>query len=260
MGPAGRRVRDTFVELADTLVDDFDIIDFLDRLTERCVELLGVDACGLLLVDHYGILNLVAASTEAARLLELFQLQNAEGPCLDSYRTGEPVQCPDLAAARTRWPSFAPTAQRAGYVAAHALPMRLREEVVGALNLFQGAPDQEPSDKPGEGAAKAPAPLDSETIELGQALANAATLGILHRRAVIQHSLVSEQLQAALTSRIIIEHAKGILSAQQNITVEEAFTALRDHARGHNQLLRDVAQAVIDGTATLEPTIRRNPD
>lgn len=251
MVPASGRVRDAFVELADTLVDDFDIVDFLGRLTDRCVELLGVDACGLLLVDHRGVLNLVAASTESARLLELFQLQNSEGPSLDSYRTGQPVQCPDLAAARTRWPSFVRTAQRAGYVAACALPMRLREEVIGTLSLFQGAP--------GEGAAVAPVPLDDETIELGQALANAATIGVLHHRAVVQHTLVSEQLQIALDNRVIIEQAKGILSARQNITVEAAFTLLRDYARGHDQLLRDVAQAVIDGTATIEPAIRRKP-
>ncbi len=236
MAVLDRRVRDVFVELTDTLVDDFDIIDFLDRLAVRCVELLGVSACGLLLVDHRDTLNLLAASTEQTRLLELFELQNSEGPCLEAYQSGAVVNGHDLADDR-RWPRFAPAARAAGFTSVTALPMRLRQQVIGAMNLFsagQGAPDD-------------------DTLELGQALANAATIGILHQRAPRRREVVAEQLQGALNSRILVEQAKGFLAERQDVSVDDAFIVLRDHARaGHLQLL-DVAQAVIDGTLTIPP-------
>src|SRR5690348_11735149 len=136
MSATDRRVREVFIELSDTLVDDFDIIEFLDRLAARCSELLGVSACGILLADHHGVLNLVAASTEQARLVELTQLQNSEGPCLDAFSTGHPVQHPDLREAQDRWPRFTAAAVGAGYLSVQALPMRLRDTVVGAVNLF----------------------------------------------------------------------------------------------------------------------------
>jgi transcriptional regulator with GAF, ATPase, and Fis domain len=228
-----RRVRDVFVELTDTLVDDFDIIDFLDRLAARCVELLDVTACGLLLVDHRGNLNLLAASTERARLLELFQLQNSQGPCLETYRSGRSVHCADLsgADATARWPRFAPAAAKAGFTSVHALPMRLRTDVIGAMNLF-GA---------GQG------PLDDATIELGQTLANAATIGIVHQRALHHREMVTEQLQGALNSRILIEQAKGFVAEREGVSVDDAFVALREYARGGNRKLVEVAEAVIGG-------------
>lgn len=184
-----RRVREAFVELTDTLVTDFDIIEYLERLAARCTGLLGVTACGVMVVDHHGTLNLVAASTEQARLLELSQLQNAEGPCLDTYRTGKPVQCSDLASADVPWPAFSGAARAAGFAAVQALPMRLRDQVIGALNLF--------SIESG--------PLDADKVSLGQALADAATIGIVHQRALARSEIVAEQLQTALNSRITIE-------------------------------------------------------
>jgi transcriptional regulator with GAF, ATPase, and Fis domain len=232
MSTIDRRARDTFVELADTLVADYDVIDFLDMLARRAVDLLGVTACGLLLVDHHQVLNLVAASSEQTRLLELFQLQNSEGPCLDCYHTGMPVHSSDLAEVEERWPLFAPAAIDTGYAAVQALPMRLRDATIGAMNLFSAAP----------GA------LDPEAIALGQALADVATIGILHERAVRQHEVVTGQLQAALNTRILIEQAKGVLAERLSISVDDAFTALRGHARAGNHKLRDVATAVIDGS------------
>lgn len=136
----------TFVELADNLVADFDLIDFLRLLTDRCVGLLGASAAGVLLADRDGELRVVAASDEQVRLLELFQLQNDEGPCLDCFRTGAPVAVADLGAATIRWPHFAVQARRGGFGAVQALPMRLRDEVVGALNLFRATPA--PSTRP----------------------------------------------------------------------------------------------------------------
>jgi transcriptional regulator with GAF, ATPase, and Fis domain len=232
-----RRVREAFIELTDTLMTDFDIIDFLERLAVRCTEVLGVAACGVLLADHHGVLNLVAASTEQARLLELSQLQNAEGPCLDAYRTGKAVQCADLAGADAPWPVFGGAARTAGFAAVQALPMRLREQVLGALNLF----------------SVVPAPLDADTVSLGQALADAATIGIVHQRAMARSEIVAEQLQAALNSRIVIEQAKGFLAERLALTVEDAFTVLRRYARDNNRKLTDTAADIIGGRVDLVP-------
>jgi hypothetical protein len=232
MSTTDRRVRDAFVELADTLVADYDVIDFLDTLALRTVDLLDVTACGLLLVDHHQILNLVAASSEQTRLLELFQLQNSEGPCLECYTSGAPVQCPDLTEVGQRWPLFAPAAVDTGYLAVQALPMRLRDTTIGALNLF--------SDVSGA--------LDPEAVAIGQALADVATIGILHERALRRQEEIAGQLQSALNSRILIEQAKGVLAERLGISVDNAFTSLRDYARSGNRKLRDVALAVIDGS------------
>ncbi|NUR99134.1 MAG: GAF and ANTAR domain-containing protein [Kribbellaceae bacterium] len=238
MSTSDRRVREVFIELSDTLVDDFDIIEFLDRLSVRCSELLGVAACGILLADHHGVLHLVAASTEQARFVEQTQLQNLEGPCLDAFRTGHPVQEADLRTAAGRWPRFATAAVEAGFLSVHAVPMRLRESTLGAVNLF------------GELAE----PLENETIALGQALADAATIGILHQRALAQQEVITEQLQTALNSRILIEQAKGYLSHRLSVGVDEAFAVLRRYSRSNNRRLTDVADDVVNGRLVLPPT------
>ncbi|WP_328999282.1 GAF and ANTAR domain-containing protein [Kribbella sp. NBC_00709] len=235
MSASDRRVREVFIELSDTLVDDFDIIEFLDRLAARCSELLGVSACGILLADHHGALNLVAASSEQARLVELSQLQNLEGPCMDSFSTGRPVQVADLRDARTRWPRFSAAAIETGYLSVQALPMRLRDTVLGAVNLFSRSTGQ----------------LDADTIRLGQALADAATIGIVHQRALARQEVVTEQLQTALNSRILIEQAKGFLSHSLDIDVDEAFNILRTYARANNRRLTDVANEVVLARLTL---------
>jgi GAF domain-containing protein len=235
MSPSDNQAWRAFVKVADTLVADFDIIEFLAMLSEYGVELLGVSACGILLADAEGRLNLVAASTEQARVLELTQLQNAEGPCLDAFRTLSPVTCADLATAGDRWPAFAPAALAAGYPAVHAMPMRLREQAVGAFNLFSAVPG----------------PLDDETIELAQALADVATIGILHERAIHRHEVVAEQLQVALNSRIVIEQAKGVLAERHQLSIDHAFTTLRRYARVNNLKLADVARAVAAGELSI---------
>jgi transcriptional regulator with GAF, ATPase, and Fis domain len=231
MAANDRRVREAFIELTDTLVRDFDIIDFLERLAGRCAELLGVSACGVMLADRHGVLNLAAASTEQGRLMGLAQLQAGEGPGLDAYRGGTPVQQADLAGPGQPWPVFARAAQAAGFAAVHALPMRLREETLGTLNLFSGSPGL----------------LDEDTVALAQALADAATIGILHQRAVARHELVAEQLQAALDSRVVIEQAKGFLAERLAISVDMAFGLLRGYARDHNRKLTAVAADVVEG-------------
>ncbi|MCX4977818.1 GAF and ANTAR domain-containing protein [Streptomyces sp. NBC_00620] len=225
----------TFVELADNLVADFDLIDFLRLLTDRCVGLLGASAAGVLLADRDGELRVVAASDEQVRLLELFQLQNDEGPCLDCFRTGAPVAVADLGAATIRWPHFAVQARRGGFGAVQALPMRLRDEVVGALNLFRATPG----------------PFDPAATPLAQALADVATISLLQQRSAHRSTVLNEQLQTALNSRVLIEQAKGKLAERQNIDMERAFSALRGYARAHNRRLSDVARAFIDDSEPL---------
>lgn len=227
-----RALAEAFVEVADTLVDDFDVIDFLHVLAEHCVRLLDVDAAGLMLADHRGTLHASAASSENARLLELFELQADAGPCVDCYRSGAPVVNADLDANAERWPQFAEAARLAGFVSVHALPLRLRETVIGALNLF----------------CSSPAPLGEQDVRVGQALADVATIGILAQRGLAQADLIATQLQNALNSRIAIEQAKGALAERHQITVDEAFAILRRHARANNLRISDLARDVATGS------------
>lgn len=236
------QLADVFVEMADTLVDDFDVIDFLHVLTERCVQLLGISAAGLLLTDGQGTLQMVAASSERTRLLELFQLQTHQGPCVDCFRTGQPVSVADLSTGG-RWPRFAAAAAEVGFAAVHALPMRLRSEVIGALNFFDTSP----------GA------LDQGKLRIGQALADVATIGLLQQRAIHRSGVVTEQLQTALNSRVLIEQAKGIMAERLHLDVADAFALLRSRARNHNRRLSDLARAIVDGTEQIPPAWKPRP-
>ncbi|MDF2976998.1 MAG: transcriptional regulator [Actinomycetospora sp.] len=221
---------EAFVRLADTLVTDYDVIDLFHGLCADCVTLLDADAAGLLLTDQRGSLQLVSASNEQAHLVELFQLQADQGPCLDAFRTGHQVRADDLAT-EDRWPRFTSRARESGFAAVHALPMRLRGEVVGALNLFHRQHHV----------------MDEADLGVGQALADVATIAILTDRSSRQRELLTEQLQAALTSRVIIEQAKGVLAERGRIGLDEAFARMRSYARGHQVRLADVARDVVEG-------------
>jgi GAF domain-containing protein len=222
------RLTQVFVELADTLVAEFDLVDFLGRLAEATVELIEADAAGLMLADDHGILHVMASSDDQAELLELFELQQDEGPCPACFRSGQPVVNVDLRS----WPDFAAAAAAGGYVSAHAVPLRLRGQVIGAMNLFR-------SDA---------APLSTEDIALAQALADMATIGLLHQREVEGQRELSSQLQHALDSRVVIEQAKGMLAERAGLSVSEAFSAMRSYARGNGCGLTSVAQNVLDGS------------
>jgi GAF domain-containing protein len=221
---------EAFVRLADTLVTDYDVIDLFHGLCADCVSLLGADAAGLLLTDQRGSLQLVSASNEQAQVVELFQLQADQGPCLESFRTGQQVRVDDLAT-EVRWPRFTSRARENGFAAVHALPMRLRGEVVGALNLFHRRRHV----------------MDEADLGVGQALADVATIAILTDRSSRQRELLTEQLQAALTSRVIIEQAKGVLAERGGIGLDEAFARMRSYARGRQLRLADVARDVVEG-------------
>lgn len=222
------RIAQVFIELADTLVADFDLVDFLRTLAEVSVELLDVHAAGLMLSDEHGILHVMASSDDQVELLELFELQQNEGPCPECFRAGQPVVNTDL----RRWPDFAAAAAAGGYASAHALPLRLRGQVIGALNLFRTGIQ----------------PLSDEDITLGQALADIATIGLLHERKARGQQVLTEQLQGALDSRVRIEQAKGMLAERVGLSPAEAFIAMRTYARGNGRRLADVADGVLDGS------------
>ena len=224
------RVGRAFVALADTLVDDYDIIDLLDQLVAHCVDLLAADAAGLLLGDGRGRLRVVAASSEDAETMELLQLQSEEGPCLQCYETVTQVRIPDLTEVVDRWPTFVAAVERAGaFRSVHAIPLRLRGEAIGAMNLFHHQPG----------------PLPDADLALGQALADVATIGILSERAVRRGEVLNEQLQTALNSRVIIEQAKGVVGQHLTVPMDTAFDRLRSYARAHRLRLAEVARQVV---------------
>jgi GAF domain-containing protein len=221
-----------FVTLADSLVTGFDVVELLDDLVSSGVDLLDLAAAGLMLTDQQGKLQVMAASSMPTHMLELFELQNAEGPCLDCFRTGQAVASEDLTDQQARWPRFAAEVRELGFGPVYALPMRLRDRTIGAFNLFR-----RPS-----------APLTDVDLELGQALADVATIAILQHRTIRESEQLAEQLQAALNSRIVIEQAKGALAERAQVDVDVAFTMLRRFARQNQMALSEVAGAVASGS------------
>ena len=229
----------TLVELADTLVDDFDVVELLALLVDRTVELLDASAAGLVLADEDGRLRLMASTSEATHVVELFEVQNDEGPCFDCWRTGEPVVVSDLVEARDHWPAFVPVALEAGFRGAHGFPVRLRRRVLGAFNVFRAQPGV----------------LSPADATAGRALADVAAISLCQVRAMRDARLVTEQLQHALQSRIAIEQAKGMLAERAGIAMDEAFSHLRFYARSSQRLLVDVAEGVVSGAVAPDTVI-----
>jgi GAF domain-containing protein len=233
---SAQRLAQVFVEVSDTLIDEFDLLDFLHMLAARTAELSAASVVGLLLADKHGDLQFMAASREDARLLELFQLQNDEGPCLDAFRSGAPVLNTDLREDVQRWPRFAPHAIEAGFRSVHAFPLRLRTQVIGALNVF-GADDG--------------ARLEADDVPIVQALADMASIALLQERTIRQAQVLTEQLQGALNSRVVIEQAKGVIAQARGVSVDEAFALIRAYARSNNLRLGEVTHAVIDNISII---------
>jgi len=225
----------TFIELADTLVADYDVIDLMCTLVERCAELLDSSEVGLALADPHGHLRVLASSTERMRVLELIEVQNDEGPCRDCFTNGERVVNQRLDEALERWPTFAVQARDAGFQMVHALPLRLRTETIGAMNVFNANLSH----------------LTSQDVNLAQALADAATIGILQERAVRHGVQLAGQLQGALNSRIVVEHAKGIVAERLQVGMDEAFELIRGYAREERRRLSEVAVTIISGSLTM---------
>jgi GAF domain-containing protein len=217
-------------------VRGFDIVDFLSSLARRCVELFETVEAGLMVAESSGTVQVVASSSHQMHLLELFEVQQDQGPCLDCYRTGTAVVSTDLAVESARWPTFAPEALAAGFSSVHALPMRLRDEVIGSLNLLV---------RPAGG-------LDATDLTAAQALADVATISILQHRAAEEARLLAEQLQYALNSRVTIEQAKGVLSERSGLDPDIAFESLRKYSRNNNARLVDVAEGVVRRTLDVD--------
>ena len=221
----------TFVDLADTLVDDYDVIDSLELLGHRCVDILGIEEAGVVLDDQRGQLEVLGSSSQRMRMVQLLELEVEEGPCLDSFRSGAPVRADELEATKQRWPRFGPSALEAGFRSVYALPMRLRGECIGALNLF--------ANRPG-------ALVRSDEVP-AQALADVATIGILQRLFLHEHQVLTEQLQTALDTRVVIEQAKGMVAEQAKTEIDGAFELIRSYARDNNIALASVARKVVEG-------------
>jgi GAF domain-containing protein len=224
------------VELADNLVDDYDVVDVLTTLSDRCVDVLDIAAAGIMVATPQGQLQAVTSSNEAMRVVELFELQSAEGPCLDCFHSGQPVVNQDLTTG-SRWPSFAPVAVEAGFRAADAIPMRLRGQIIGALNLFRTEIGS----------------MSDGDVVIAQALADIATIAILQNRTAVATRDLNTQLESALSSRVVIEQAKGVLAERRRIPVDEAFAQLRRHARNNNLRLAEVARDTVTGV--IDPTV-----
>ncbi|ROR91881.1 GAF and ANTAR domain-containing protein [Nocardioides aurantiacus] len=218
-----------FVGLSHELVDDYDVLEMLAQLTRSCADLLDVSSAGLLLADGQGVLHLAATSSESTRHLEVFQLQRDQGPCLDCYRTGQTVVAEDRDEMRRHWPEFARAAELVGFESVHALPMRLRDHALGTVGLF--------GEHPGR--------LGQDDLDLAQALVHVASVAIVNERSALDRDAVNDQLQHALTSRIVLEQAKGVVAAAGELDMEDAFHVLRRYARDHGRRLSDVAAEVV---------------
>ena len=233
----------TFVQLSDSLVDDFDVADFLHTLASGCAELLGAAETGVVLSDALGHLQVMASSSERARHLDLFELQNQEGPCLDACRSGEAVLNADIDDGG-RWPAFSARARAVGFRSSHAVPLRLRDQVIGALNVFR---------------TEAGALSETDAL-LAQALADVATIAIIQDRALHGTKVLAEQLQSALNSRVTIEQAKGVLAERHRIDTDQAFRILRSNARNRNRRLGELAREVVLGEADFDLEVSAPPN
>jgi GAF domain-containing protein len=233
------RLSAAFVKLADTLVDDYDVVDLLDTLVHECTILVDSDAGGLLIADTDGWLQLIASTNEEAEFVEIIQLNAGEGPCVEAFKTGKGVTIPDMSQ-EDRWPAFRDAATKQGFRSMHAFPMRLRGHTIGAMGLFSATTGE----------------LSESDLAVAQSLADVATIGILQERSLRDSTLVADQLQRALDSRVIIEQAKGVIAAQTGADMHTAFTIVRDYAR-HNQLkLSTVAEQVAERSLTLPASTR----
>jgi GAF domain-containing protein len=230
-----RQLLQTFAKLADTLVDDYDIVDLLQLLVDTCRDVLDMTAAGILLADGRGDLEVIASTSESSRLVEMLQLNAEAGPCIESFRSGRAVSLPDIEQAPAEWAGFRRSALDQGYRSVEALPLRLREATIGTLNLLRSEPGRPPEDD----------------LTAAQAFADVATIGILHERSIRESTVLSEQLQAALNSRIVIEQAKGVVAHTRGVPIDEAFALIRDYARSHRLGLSLVAARLVDRSLTI---------
>lgn len=230
-----RQLLQTFASLADTLVDDYDVVDLLQLLVDSCTELLDTTAAAILLADPTGELDVVASTSEASRLVEVMQLSAEAGPCIDSFRTGQLISVPDIREAPPEWTRFRQSALDQGFRSVHSLPLRLRETTIGTLNLLRDTTDD----------------FDPENLVAARAFADVATIGILHERWFRETALLAEQLQGALSSRVVVEQAKGVVAYTRGVPIDEAFALIRAYARSHQLGISEVAARLVDRSLEL---------
>jgi GAF domain-containing protein len=230
-----RRLTSAFVTLADTLVAGYDVVDLLQTLVDTCAELLDASAAGIMLADGSGELAVVASTSERSMLVETMQLSSGAGPCVECFTTGVAVTVGDVADLGDKWPGFKEAALEQGFRSVHGVPLRLRGNVIGTLNLFRPSP----------GA------MSEEDKSVAQGLADVATIGILQERAIREADIAKNQLQHALDSRVLIEQAKGVIAYMRDLDMDAAFRTLRDYSRSNNLNLRDVAERVVNRSLTL---------
>ncbi|MGC5172261.1 ANTAR domain-containing protein [Micromonospora sp. DT81.3] len=225
-----RQLLQTFAKLADTLVDDYDVVELLQLLVDTCRDVLEMTAAAILLADGRGELEVIASTSESSRLVEMMQLSAEAGPCIESFRTGRAVSLSEIEDAPDAWAAFRRSALEQGYHSVEALPLRLRDATIGTLNLLRSEPGRPPDDD----------------LSAAQAFADVATIGILHERSIRESAVLTEQLQTALNSRIVIEQAKGVVSHTRGVPIDEAFTLIREYARSHRLGLSQVAARLVD--------------
>lgn len=226
----------TFVKLADTLVDDYDVVELLQTLVDACRDILGSSAAGILLADETGALEVMASTSEASRLVEVMQLSAYAGPCIECFRQGKPVSVPSIADSPDEWDAFRRSALDQGFQSVEAIPLRLRDVTIGALNMLRSELG----------------PADADDLLAARAFADVATIGILHERSFRHAESLREQLQSALNSRVLIEQAKGVVAFTHGVSIPEAFEMIRAHARRHQRTLRDIAAGLVDRTLALD--------
>lgn len=234
---------DTFVELADTLVSNYDIGEFLYLLVERCQDVLQVDAGGVLLESPDGTLNLAAATSEKMSRLEESEISNNEGPCFEAYRDVKQIVAEDLQLTLEQWPNVTQVALDMDLHSVYAFPLRLRDDCIGALNLYR----------------EHPGPFDDRDVRLAQAFADVAAIGILQQRQIIEAQTRADQLQGALNTRVVIEQAKGVLAGKTGVTPDEAFEALRKHARNNRMNVHKLAVRVVEAQSADLSALRSTP-
>jgi GAF domain-containing protein len=230
------RINSAFVTVADTLTTDFDVVDLLHTLVEQCTEILDADAGGLMLMNPNGELQLMTSTSDSADYVEGMQLDSASGPCIECFSTGAAISVPNIQSSGGKWPAFQKAAMQNGFHSAHATPVRLRGQIIGTMNLFGSK----------RGA------LSESDAAVAQALADVATIGILHERVAREGPILAEQLHRALDSRIFIEQAKGMIAHSRSITMDAAFAVLRNHARNKNLTIRSVAKEISARTTSVQ--------
>lgn len=229
------RVSAAFVKLAETLVDEYHVLDLLQTLVEETVSLLDAAAVGLLLADSHGELQVVASTNEESQLVEILQLQAGAGPCVECFKTGAVITIDSIDSMDQRWPEFRAAALSQGFHSIHAVPLRVRDRTIGAMGLF----------------GRDIGALTAEDSAIGQALADVATIGLLHERTIRESTLVNDQLQRALNSRVLVEQAKGVISQTKGVDLNDAFNMIRRYSRSHNIGLQEAARNIVRGSLTL---------